>query len=273
MRLLWRWRLEMLTQLENRVEMIEEVFSQEEQLEADKSPLCEEDYSLKTLVSEELLNQMRENFQKYDLDGSGTINSRKELAQLVVNLYFALSARYGVEGSDLLSGSSGFPAFTAEELHIRIRTAGKDKQLQRKKWQFSEWSAWYIKAFPEIVMYDEHHLRCVNPLQGSAEDTEDPLPSPTAELDSPPLDSPLCSIDVLMSKESQGPDNDQGVSPEYDRGREHDQGLSPEEDQGRGLAFASEGGDNSTSPLVRHVEGDESSSTNETVSPGLTPGI
>ena len=45
---------------------------------------------------------------------AGTINSRKELAQLVVNLYFALSARYGVEGSDLLSGSSGFPAFTAE---------------------------------------------------------------------------------------------------------------------------------------------------------------
>ena len=43
----------------------------QEQLEADKSPLCEEDYSLKTLVSEELLNQMRENFQKYDLDGSG----------------------------------------------------------------------------------------------------------------------------------------------------------------------------------------------------------
>merc|ERR1712072_256013 len=62
-------------------------------------------------LSAALLNEMRSKFERYDLDGSNSINSHEELQQLMVNLYFALSTK-------------GIPTIKPEDIASRVKAAG-----------------------------------------------------------------------------------------------------------------------------------------------------
>jgi len=88
-------------------------------------------------LSEDLLAEMHEKFDRYDLDSSGTINSEEELLQLMTNLYFTLS-------------SKGIETVTPEEISSRVKSAG---DMEKNNWKFGAWGAWCKQKFPEIAAY------------------------------------------------------------------------------------------------------------------------
>jgi len=88
-------------------------------------------------LSKPLLDEMHSKFERYDLDGSNSINSHEELQQLMVNLYFALSTK-------------GIPNVRPEEIASRVESAG---DMEKNNWSFDEWSSGVQLKFPEICEY------------------------------------------------------------------------------------------------------------------------
>jgi len=83
-----------------------------------------------------LLTEMKEKFARYDLDKSGTINSKEELQQLMTNLYFSLSGK-GLSAS-----------IKPDDIAARVTAAG---DMEKNNWSFNAWAGWCKREFPEIM--------------------------------------------------------------------------------------------------------------------------
>jgi len=88
-------------------------------------------------LPEVLVAEMKDKFERYDLDKSGTINTEDELQQLMTNLYFSLSAK-GVE------------QIKPDEIATRVKAAG---DMAKNNWTFEQWVAWCQASFPEICAW------------------------------------------------------------------------------------------------------------------------
>merc|ERR1712086_1244105 len=88
-------------------------------------------------LSPALLAEMKNKFERYDLDGSNTINSSDELQQLMVNLYFAISAQ-------------GAESITPDVISDRVKDAG---DMEANCWTFNQWASWLKSSFPEIARW------------------------------------------------------------------------------------------------------------------------
>jgi len=91
--------------------------------EEKKAEECPEDFKqkMKEFMSEELREMMRDYFNRYDLDGSNTINSTEELKQLCTNLVVKLDLEMDVAEIDKLVESAG--------------------DMEKNNWQFDEKNA------------------------------------------------------------------------------------------------------------------------------------
>merc|ERR1712072_1288083 len=97
-------------------------------------------------VSPELEGMMNDYFTRYDLDGSGTINSTEELKQLCTNLVVKLELDMDVATIDKFVGEAG--------------------DMTQKNWKFDEFKDWYLDKFQP--------LRCWMPNDCSSSDEESP---------------------------------------------------------------------------------------------------
>merc|ERR1712139_525301 len=81
----------------------------------------------KPWVSEELRSMMHDYFTRYDLDGSGTINSSEELKQLCTNLVVKLELDMDVKTIDKFVGQAG--------------------DMEKECWTFDQFKDWFIATF------------------------------------------------------------------------------------------------------------------------------
>merc|ERR1712100_153706 len=81
-------------------------------------------------VSKDLQELMQDYFNRYDLDGSSTINSSEELKQLCTNLVVKLDLPLDVADIDRIVHSAG--AFE-----------GDDKPDDRNEWYFDDFIKWF----------------------------------------------------------------------------------------------------------------------------------
>lgn len=97
---------------------------------------CPEDFKqkMKEFMSKELSEMMRDYFNRYDLDGSNTINSTEELKQLCTNLVVKLDLEMDVAEIDKLVESAG--------------------DMEKNNWQFDEknesgecFAHWFTEKF------------------------------------------------------------------------------------------------------------------------------
>jgi len=98
----------------------------------------------KPWVSPELTSMMSDYFTRYDLDGSGTINSTEELKQLCTNLVVKLELDMDVATIDKYVADAG--------------------DMSQKNWKFEEFNDWYLDKFEP--------LKCWMPNDCSSSDEE-----------------------------------------------------------------------------------------------------
>jgi len=122
-----------------------------EELDDEEEPVMQEEEDIvkglfdlvaehdKPSFSQDVLDKMAVCFDRYDLDGSGTINSKKELEQLMFNTYFGLS-----EKGLLIENASDI-------IQQRVDRAG---DMEANDWDFNQWCAWVQVEFPEIVAWE-----------------------------------------------------------------------------------------------------------------------
>merc|ERR1711988_1556465 len=121
----------------NAPQPIEKVATKEDSTgAASKKEECPDNFAetMKEFMSEELRDMMRDYFNRYDLDGSNTINSTEELKQLCTNLVVKLDLEMDVAEIDKLVESAG--------------------DMEKNNWQFSNKNAsgecfchWFTEKF------------------------------------------------------------------------------------------------------------------------------
>lgn len=91
-------------------------------------------------LSADLRTLMHDYFNRYDLDGSQTINSSEELKQLCTNLVVKLDLPMDVAQIDKIVSDAG--AFEDDEV-----PAGQDKPAKgsRNEWNLEEFVMWFVK--------------------------------------------------------------------------------------------------------------------------------
>merc|ERR1711988_676356 len=105
----------------------------------------------KPWTGEDLTSMMNDYFTRYDLDGSGTINTTEELKQLCTNLVVKLELDMDVAGID-----------------DRVTSAG-DMDVQA--WGLEKFQQWYLETFeppragspaisPALTMRVQSHIPC-----------------------------------------------------------------------------------------------------------------
>jgi len=99
----------------------------------------------KPWVSEELRSMMHDYFTRYDLDGSGTINSSEELKQLCTNLVVKLELDMDVKTIDKFVGQAG--------------------DMEKECWTFDQFKDWFIATFKPLT--------CWQPNDCSSSDEDD----------------------------------------------------------------------------------------------------
>jgi len=90
-------------------------------------------------ISDELKNMMRDYFTRYDLDGSGTINSAEELKQLCTNLVVKLELDMDV---------------TTIDSHVSSACDMEDKD--KGNWNFDKFLDWYLQKFEPLSCWQPH---------------------------------------------------------------------------------------------------------------------
>jgi len=90
-------------------------------------------------VSKDLQELMQDYFNRYDLDGSSTINSSEELKQLCTNLVVKLDLPLDVADIDRIVHSAG--AFADDPFE------GDDKPDDRNEWYLDDFIKWFMPGF------------------------------------------------------------------------------------------------------------------------------
>jgi len=101
----------------------------------------------KMWISDELKSMMNDYFTRYDLDGSGTINSAEELKQLCTNLVVKLELDMDVTTID-----------------AHVSSAGNMEDKEKGNWNFDTFLKWYLQMFEP--------LSCWQPQDQSSSDDE-----------------------------------------------------------------------------------------------------
>jgi hypothetical protein len=105
--------------------------------EPEKKHLSEEE-SKAYWLSDELAQMMLDYFTRYDLDGSGTINSNDELKQLCTNLVVKLELDMDVKTID-----------------THVQEAG---DMTTKNWKFDEFQKWFVETFKPLPSWQPNDV-------------------------------------------------------------------------------------------------------------------